>query len=75
MGRCSNAKRYAASARLSLAIEKSLEGFTRIRGPGHAATASLAPSKPVAPVLTIYPAGTRKSTKNGPELTLSALRK
>ncbi len=51
MGRCSNAKRYAASARLSLAIEKSLEGFTRIRGPGHAATASLVPSKPVAPVL------------------------
>jgi hypothetical protein len=42
-------KRYAARAKLSLAFEKNPRGLTRIREPGHAATASLDPSKPVAP--------------------------
>jgi hypothetical protein len=42
-------KRYAARAKLSLAVVKLPRGLTRIREPGHAATASLDPSKPVAP--------------------------
>src|SRR5687767_1620616 len=38
---------------LELAVVKLPEGLTRARGPGHAATASPTPSKPVAPVATI----------------------
>jgi hypothetical protein len=47
-GRCVN-RSYAARAKLELAIVAFPEGFTRTREPGHAATASLTPSKPVAP--------------------------
>ena len=59
MGRCGN-RSYAARARFELAVVKFPEGFTRARGPGHAATASPTPSKPVAPIvekwmLPIYP--------------------
>ena len=43
-------KSYAASARLELAVVNRSEGFTRIQRPRHAATASLTPSKPVAPI-------------------------
>jgi len=50
MGRCSN-RSYAARARFELAVVKFPEGFTRTRGPGHAATTSPTPSKPVAPIV------------------------
>ena len=50
MGRCSNAMRYAARAKLSLAVVIFPSVLPGTRGPGHAATASLTPSKPVAPV-------------------------
>ena len=50
MGRCSNAKRYAARAKLLLAVVIFPSVLPGTRVPGHAATASLTPSKPVAPV-------------------------
>ena len=53
VGRCIT-KSYAARAKLELAVVNHLEGLTRTRVPVHAATASLTPSKPVAPVLLDY---------------------
>jgi len=50
MGRCSNAMRYAARAKLLLAVVIFPSVLPGTRVPGHAATASLTPSKPVAPV-------------------------
>ena len=50
MGRCCNAKRYAARAKLLLAVVIFPSVLPGTRVPGHAATASLTPSKPVAPV-------------------------
>ena len=52
-GRCIT-KSYAARAKLELAVVNLPEGFTRTREPGHAATASLTPSKPVAPVVFVH---------------------
>jgi len=43
---------YAASASSELAVVIVPVGFTRTPGPGHAATTSQDPSKPVAPVLS-----------------------
>src|SRR6476661_9314840 len=50
MGRCGNAMRYAARAKLLLAVVIFPSVLPGTRVPGHAATASLTPSKPVAPV-------------------------
>lgn len=50
MGRCNNAMRYAARAKLLLAVVIFPSVLPGTRVPGHAATASLTPSKPVAPV-------------------------
>src|SRR5918912_2757556 len=41
---------YAARAKLSLAVKTFPSVLPGTRGPGHAATASLTPSKPVAPL-------------------------
>src|SRR5205814_624692 len=43
-------KSYAARAKLLLAVVNFPSVLPGTRGPGHAATASLIPSKPVAPV-------------------------
>ena len=64
-GRCIT-RSYAARAKLELAVVNRPEGFTRTRVPGHAATASPTPSKPVAPVakkpsLETPPSQSRKS--------------
>src|SRR5918997_5786282 len=45
---------YAARAKLLLAVKAFPSVLPGTRGPGHAATASLTPSKPVAPELERY---------------------
>ena len=59
MSRCSNAKRYAASARLLLAVVIFPSVLPGLRSPGHAATASPTPSKPSRPQTPRKSSGSR----------------
>src|SRR5437867_9801 len=59
-------KSYAARARFELAVVFFPSVLPGTRGPGHAATASLIPSKPVAPVIENYRDWAPGSTISGP---------